>query len=83
MNDEFKGKMISEFVRVKSYMYFLIAVDGEEIKKAKGVNKNVVKNIRHEEKIFCLIIKLWDKKWKEFKVNYIVLELMMFVNFFV
>ena len=49
MNDEFKGKMISEFVGVKSYMYFLIAVDGEEIKKAKEVNKNVVKNIRHVE----------------------------------
>ena len=29
-------------------MYFLIDVDSEEIKKAKGVNKNV-KNIRHKK----------------------------------
>ena len=32
-------------------MYSLIAVDGGEIKKSKGVNKNVVKNIRYEEYI--------------------------------
>ena len=30
-------------------MCSLIAVDGKEIKRAKGVNKNVVKNIRHKE----------------------------------
>ena len=35
--------MISKFVRLKSKIYSLIAVDGEEVKKAKGVNKNVVK----------------------------------------
>ena len=29
-------------------MYSLIAVDGEKNKKAKGVSKNDVKNIRHE-----------------------------------
>ena len=30
-------------------MYSLIDVDGEEIKKAKEVNKNVVKDIRQKE----------------------------------
>ena len=30
-------------------MYSLIVVDSAEIKKAKGVNKNVVKNRRHKE----------------------------------
>ena len=33
MKDEVKGKMISEFVELKSKMYSLIAVDGEKIKK--------------------------------------------------
>ena len=40
MKDEFKGKMISEFIELKSNMYSsLIAVDDEEVKKAKVVNK--------------------------------------------
>ena len=32
MKDEFKGKIISEFVELKSKMYSLVDVDGEEIK---------------------------------------------------
>ena len=50
MKDEFKGKIISEFVRLKTKMYSLIAADGKGNKKAKKINKNVVKNIRHREK---------------------------------
>ena len=42
MIDKFKGEIISEFVGLKSKMYSLIAVDSEEVRKAKGVNKNVV-----------------------------------------
>ena len=38
-------------------MYSLIAVDDGEIKKAKGVNKNVVKKIRHKEFINVLFKK--------------------------
>ena len=38
-----KEKIISKFVEFKSKMNLLIALVGEEIKKAKGVNKNVVK----------------------------------------
>ena len=40
MKDEFKGKIITEFIGLKSKMYSLIAVDAEEVKKAKGVKKN-------------------------------------------
>ena len=49
MKDEFKGKIISEFVGLKSKMYSLIDVDDEEVKKAKGLNKNVVKKVKHKE----------------------------------
>ena len=49
MKDEVKGKIISEFVGLKSKTYSLVTADNEKIKKAKGANKNVVKNIRHKE----------------------------------
>ena len=38
MKDEYKGKLVCEFVGVKSKMYSLIIVDNEELSKAKGVN---------------------------------------------
>ena len=44
-------------------MYSLVAVDSEEVKKAKGVDKNVVKKIRHKE--FVLFNKKMIRhKWK-------------------
>ena len=49
MQDEFKGKLIREFFGLKTKMYSIGTVDNEEIKKAKEVNKNVVKNIMHIE----------------------------------
>ena len=57
MKDEFKENIVSEFVGLKSKMYSLIAVDDEEVKKTKGVNKNVVKKIRHKEYIDVLFNK--------------------------
>ena len=45
MKDEFKGKVISEFVGLKSKMYSLISVDDEEVTKAKGVNKKIKQRI--------------------------------------
>ena len=46
MKDEFRGRIIREFVGLKSKMYSLVTVNNKEIKKAKGVNKNTIKNIR-------------------------------------
>ena len=49
MKYEVKGKIINEFVGLKPKMYYFVDLDGEGIKKATGVNKNVVKNISHKE----------------------------------
>ena len=57
MKDEAKGKIISEFVRLKSNMYFLVVMGSEEIKIAKGVNKNVAENARHKEYVDVLLNK--------------------------
>ena len=35
IKDEFKGKIISAFIGIKSKMYLLIDVDSKEVKKAK------------------------------------------------
>ena len=64
MKDEVKGKIISEFVGLKSKMYSLVAVDNEEIKKAKGVNKNVAKT---EDKEFT--DGLFNKKMVRHKMK--------------
>ena len=53
MKDESKGKIISEFVGLKSKMYSLITVNDEELTKAKGVNKK----IRHKEFVDVLFNK--------------------------
>ena len=55
--DEFKRKIISKFVELKSKMNPLVTVDNEEIKKVNGVSKITVKNIRHREYIVVLLNK--------------------------
>ena len=50
MKYEFKGKITSEFVGLKSKMYSLISVDNEEVSKAKGVNKKM----KHKEFVGAL-----------------------------
>ena len=57
MKDEFNGKIVSKFIGLKSKIYSFIAIDGEEIKKVKRVNKNLVKNIRRTEYIDVLFNK--------------------------
>ena len=61
MKDEFKGSIISEFGGLKSKMYSLIAADAEEVKKAKGVNKIVVKKVTYEKFADVLFSKKNDK----------------------
>ena len=53
MKDELKGKVINEFFGLKSKMYSLISVNGEEVTKAKGVNKK----IKHKESVDVLFNK--------------------------
>ena len=58
IKDELKGKIICELIGLESETYSLNAVDGEEVKKAKGINKIFVKKIRHKNILmFCLIKK--------------------------
>ena len=49
MKDETAGVEIEEFIRLKPKMYFYLVDDNSKHKKAKGVNKNVVATISHNE----------------------------------
>ena len=64
MKNEFKGKIISEFVGLKSKMHSLVGVDGEENKKAKGVNRGVVWDIKHKKIVALFRGKLTRHKMK-------------------
>ena len=57
MKDEFKWKINSEFVVLKSKMYSLIDVDDKDNKKEKEANKNVVKSTWHKEFVDALFNK--------------------------
>ena len=61
MKHEVIGKIICDFVRLKSKMNSLVIVDNEEIKKAKGLKKNVVKNMGHKEYLGVLFNKYFIK----------------------
>ena len=49
MKDETTGVAVEEFVRLKPKMYSYFVNDNSEYKKAKGVNRNVVAGISHNE----------------------------------
>ena len=49
MRDETAGVAIEEFIGLKPKMYLHLVDDNSEHKKAKGVNKNVVATISHNE----------------------------------
>ena len=49
MKDETAGVAIKEFVGLKPKMYSFLVDDSSEHKKAKGVNKNIVATISHND----------------------------------
>ena len=49
MKDETADVAIEEFFGLKPKMYSILVDDSNEHKKAKGVNKNVVATISHNE----------------------------------
>ena len=56
MKDEAAGKIIKEFVGLRSKLYSFIMVDGVENKKCKGIKKQVVESsITHEDYKTCLL----------------------------
>ena len=55
MKDEATGKIIKEFVGLRSKLYSFVMDDGGETKKCKGIKRNVVESsIRHEHYKTCL-----------------------------
>ena len=53
--DEVRGKIIDKYVGLRAKLYSFKMLDGEEIKKCKGVKKSVVKNtITDEDYEKCL-----------------------------
>ena len=44
MKDEMKGIAIAESVGLRAKLYSILTRKGKEVKKAKGVNKSVVKH---------------------------------------
>lgn len=49
MKDEMGSSAIEEFAGLKAKMYLILVSDSNEYKKPKGVNKNVVTKINHNE----------------------------------
>ena len=56
MKDEAAGKIIKEFVGLRAKLYSFIMDDGGEIKKCKGIKKQVVESsMSHEDYKTCLL----------------------------
>ena len=83
LEDELKGKIISEFTGLKSKMYSSIDAYGKGNKKEKRVNKNVVKNMRHKEFVDVLFNKkMIRRKMKRIQRKRHRIKLMILLNFF-
>ena len=83
LEDELKGKIISEFTGLKSKMYSSIDTYGKGNKKEKRVNKNVVKNMRHKEFVDVLFNKKMIRhKMKRIQRKRHRIKLMILLNFF-
>ena len=55
MNDETAGVASEEFVGLKPKMYSYLVDDNSEHKKVKGINKNVIATISHNEYKYTLL----------------------------
>ena len=59
MKDEMGGVLMIEFMGLCVRMYSVLSADLKEKKKAKGINKTVVKNhIKHSDYVNCLSNKI-------------------------
>ena len=65
MKDETSGVAIKGFVSLKPKMYSFLVEDSSEHKKAKGVNRNVVATISHNEYKDVLL----NKKCLRYSIN--------------
>jgi len=52
--DECYGRPIIEFVGLRPKMYSILGANGDNIRKAKGIQRTVVKDLRHELYKQCL-----------------------------
>jgi len=56
MKDEFNGKIVEEFVGLRSKVYSIKLLDKKEKKVDKGVNKCVIENkLKHQDYYDCLV----------------------------
>ena len=85
MKDETAGVAIEEFVGLKLKLYWYLVDDNSEHKKEKGVNRNVVATISHNEYEDILLSKkslrhsmnrfqIEDHKIGTYEINYISLS---------
>ena len=86
MKDEVAGKIIKEFVGLRSKLYSFVMDDGGETKKCKGIKKQVVESsIRHEHYKTCLttgkellrkqnILRSYDREVYTEEVNKVALS---------
>ena len=58
-------------IGLKSKMYYLVTVDGEEVKEAKNINKNVVERVRHKEYVNVLFGRGLVRHSIELKVMFV------------
>lgn len=63
MKDKYRDKIIVNIIRLRSRMYWIVAEDGTETKRIKGVNKNLKKNNKEFEDV------LFNKKVVRHKIK--------------
>ena len=73
MKDETAGIVIAQFARLKPKMYSYLVNDNSEHKKTKGVNRNVVAKLSHNEYKDVLLnkkrIQGKDHKIRTYEIN--------------